>query len=184
MISGTLAKRYARALIGLSGSPMQRDRYLKDLETLAKASRTAVDGGTLASMLDAGHLSPTQRLGIGRALCQKAGADATVTKFMSLLVERGRVGGLVLIARHYRDLADEASGRVRAKVVSSSVLTSDAINKIKAAIAKATGKQVMLETAVDPALIGGLVTTVGSYTLDGSVRSSIARLRTTMHASN
>jgi F-type H+-transporting ATPase subunit delta len=180
-MNGSLAKRYARALIELASTPMQRDRYLKDLETLSAAVSISTDEGPLGAFLDAGHLSLKKRLGISRAVCQRAGADATVTKFMDLLVERGRVAGLVLIARHFRDLADEASGRVRANVKSAQPLTPDATSKIKTALAKATGKQVILETEVDAALIGGIVTTVGSYTLDRSVRASLARLRTNLH---
>ena len=181
MINGSLAKRYARALIELAPSPMQRDRFLKDLESLTQAVTLSGPEGHLGTFLDAGHLNIKKRLGISRAVCQRVGADATLVKFMDLLVERGRVSGLPLITRHFRDLADEASGRVRATVKSAKPLAPDATAKIKSALAKATGKQVILETEVDAALIGGLVTTVGSYTLDRSVKASLARLRSNLH---
>jgi F-type H+-transporting ATPase subunit delta len=40
-----------------------------------------------------------------------------------------------------------------------------------------TGKNVLLETKVDEALLGGAVTRIGSMVYDGSVRSQIERLR-------
>ena len=181
MISGTLAKRYARALIELAPSQMQRDRYLKDLESLSTAMQTPVEGSSLGKMLDAGYLSIDKRKGIAGAVCRKLGVDATVTKFVALLVKRNRAGGMVLIARHYRDLADEAAGRVRATVKSATPLSPDAVNRLSASLKQATGKQVILESQVDPSLIGGLVTSIGSYTLDRSVRASLTRLRTNLH---
>ncbi len=181
MISGSLAKRYARALIELAQSPMQRDRYLKDLEGLAAAMQAPLESGTLGKLLDAGHLSVAKRKGIAAAVGKRVGIDATVAKFLDLLVERGRAGGMVLIARHYRDLADEAAGRVRATVKSAKPLPADAVTKLTASLSKATGKKVLLEAEVDPELIGGLVTTIGSHTLDRSVRASLARLRTNLH---
>ena len=182
MIPGSLAKRYARALVELAPTPMQRDRFSKDLEGLAEAMSQPVDGGgNLGKLLDAGHISLAKRKGIADAVAKRVGVDPMVGKFVSLLVERGRIGGMVLIARHFRDMADEAAGRVRATVKSAKPLAPDAVSKIKTALGKATGKQVLLESEVDPSLIGGLVTTVGSYTLDRSVRASIARLRHNLH---
>lgn len=182
MIPGSLAKRYARALIELAPSPMQRDRFLKDLEGLAGAMSAPLESGNLGKLLDAGHISLKKRKGIAQAICKRVGVDATVQRFVDLLVERGRAGGMVLIARHYRDLADEAAGRVRATVRSAKPLAPDAVSRLTASLNKATGKQVLLETKVEPELIGGLVTTIGSYTLDRSVRASLARLRTNLQS--
>ena len=180
-MNGSLAKRYARALTELASSTMQRDRFLKDLETLTDAVTSNTDEGPLGAFLDAGHLSLTKRLDISRAICTRTGANGTIVKFMDLLVERGRVAGLPLITRHFRDLVDELEGRVRATVKSAHALTPDATEKIKVALAKATGKTFIIETAVDSELLGGIVTTVGSYTLDRSVRASLARLRSNLH---
>ncbi|HLT35576.1 MAG TPA: F0F1 ATP synthase subunit delta, partial [Enhygromyxa sp.] len=81
-----------------------------------------------------------------------------------------------------RDLADEAAGRIRATVKSATALDPAAQTRIKSALESATGKQVLLETAVDPELIGGLVAHVGSFTLDRSVRTSLDKLRSSLHA--
>ena len=48
---------------------------------------------------------------------------------------------------------------------------------MRRALAQRTGKQVIVETAVDPALIGGIVARVGDLVLDGSVRTQLADLR-------
>ena len=81
------------------------------------------------------------------------------------------------IARAYRRMADEAGGRVNAEITSATALPPDAVAKIKTALEKATGKQIVATTSVDPELIGGVVAKVGSYVVDGSVRTALAQMK-------
>ena len=72
---------------------------------------------------------------------------------------------------------------MRASVRSAKPLPMDASSRIKGALEKATGKKIILETSVDPELIGGLVAQVGSYTLDRSVKNSLEKLRGSLKGS-
>ena len=45
-----------------------------------------------------------------------------------------------------------------------------------------TNKQIMLETKVDPRLIGGVVTQVGGTVLDGSLKTQLEGLRSQLRA--
>lgn len=187
MISGSLAKRYARALLGLAETPALRDRYLQNLGDFTAACKThdlSDPSGEhdLIKVLAAGHHPLPKRRAVLHAVLQKIGADPNVRKFLELVLERGRISGIEQIYLHFRDLADEAAGRVRATVKSAVALDPAAQSRIKTALEKATGKQVLLETAVDPELIGGLVAHVGSITLDRSVRSSLDKLRSSLHS--
>ncbi len=175
MISGTLAKRYARALETLARSSAQRDAFLKNLEDFTRAAENA--DGKLLRALSAAHYPLSARQIIAVNIGAKVGFDPLVTKFMALLVARGRIHGIAQITRQYRDIVDLAANRQRASVRSAKALSSDAILRIKVALEKATNKQIILETSVDPDLIGGLVARVGSYTLDRSVKNSLDKLR-------
>ena len=182
MISGSLAKRYARALTQLASTPTQRDRYLSDLESFTKACRIHDPSDPsgerdLIKVLGAGHHTLAKRRAILQAVLARIGADANVKKFLELVLERGRISGIEQIYLHYRDLADEAAGRVRATVKTAAPLDPATTGRVKQALEAATGKQVLLETEVDAELIGGLVAHVGSFTLDRSVRSSLDKLR-------
>jgi F-type H+-transporting ATPase subunit delta len=187
MISGSLAKRYARALIELAGA-QQRDKYLQTLADFTATCKAKdpndpsghASEGQLLEVLGAGHHKMSQRKAILAAVLDRLGADATFKKFFELVLERGRISGTEQIYLHYRELADEAAGRVRAKVLSATALDAAATGRIKAALEQATGKQVLLETEVDPELIGGLVAHVGSHTLDRSVRTSLDKLRASL----
>jgi F-type H+-transporting ATPase subunit delta len=187
MISGSLAKRYARALLQLATTPAIRDRYLQNLADFTAACKTHDPSDPsgeldLIKVLAAGHHSLSSRRTILDMVLGRIGADANVRKFIELVLERGRISGIEQIYLHYRDLADEAAGRIRATVKSATALDPAAQTRIKSALESATGKQVLLETAVDPELIGGLVAHVGSITLDRSVRTSLDKLRSTLHA--
>ncbi len=187
MISGSLAKRYARALFGLAKTPVQRDKYLADLESFAAVCKTRNPNdpsgeSDLIKVLAAGHHKLSKRRGVLQAVLRRLGADATVVKFFELVLERGRITGVQQIHIQFRDFADAQAGRIRATVKTASKLDPSASARIKGALEKATGLQVLLETEVDPELIGGLVAEVGSITLDRSVRTSLDKLRTSLRS--
>jgi F-type H+-transporting ATPase subunit delta len=45
---------------------------------------------------------------------------------------------------------------------------------------KLSGRKVNLTVAVDPSLLGGAITQIGSMVYDGSLKTQLARLRKTM----
>ena len=58
-----------------------------------------------------------------------------------------------------------------------SPLTDDQQDRLAAALANATGKQVDLKVVVDPSVLGGLVATVGDTVIDGTVRTRLDQLK-------
>ena len=65
-------------------------------------------------------------------------------------------------------------------MTSATPLDAAAVGQVKSALEKSTGKQVILEQGVDPELIGGLVTQVGSFRLDRSVKTMLEQMRSTL----
>lgn len=185
MIPGILAKRYARALLELAGTDAQAesriDKFEKDIWNFAQACDSPdADGRPLWMTLDAARYPLSQREAVASAVAQRLGCDPTVGKFVEFVVQRGRASGIPQIARHYRELADERAGRVRATVTSAEPLDPGSVAKLKASLETATGKKVILDTAVDKELIGGLVTQIGSYTLDRSVVTQLENMRASL----
>ena len=64
-----------------------------------------------------------------------------------------------------------------AEVRSAVPLTDDQKHRLAAALANATGKQVVVKVIVDPSVLGGLVATVGDQVIDGTVRSRLDQLK-------
>lgn len=178
MIPGALARRYARALLGLAKSPIQRDKFAKDLTAVSKLVQQKDAAGTpVIAVLSANRFALADRKKLIGKLASRIAADPVVGKFLDVVLDRGRIDGLTEIAQAFARMSDEAAGRVQAQITSAAPLSSDALNRIKHALSSATGKQVVATTAVDPDLIGGVVAKVGSYVIDGSVRSTLAQLR-------
>ncbi|MCA9706823.1 MAG: ATP synthase F1 subunit delta [Myxococcales bacterium] len=183
MIPGSLARRYARALLGLAASGPQRDKFAKDLDAFAElCHRQDSNGIVVLSVLASERHSVDDRKKVVDRFLQRLGADPMLTKFLHYVLERGRFDGVPDIARAYRRMADQAAGRIDAEITSAVPLAPDALAQIKRALEQATGKQVIATTQVDPELIGGVVAKVGSYVVDGSVRTALAQLKTSLRS--
>lgn len=181
MIPGSLARRYARALILLADNAMQREAFARGLGDFAQAMECPDgSGSTLGGVLDSERYPLSERHNVLQAVCRRLGVDPTVAAFLRYVLDRGRIGGVEQMARFYNEMADEMAGRLHAAVRSAKPLPADAAAKIKSALERATGKTIILDASVEPELVGGVVTQVGSVVLDGSVKTQLQNLRNTL----
>ena len=180
MIPAMLARRYARALLQLADTPMQREIFGRDLSAFVRSASAPTDGAggaTLLFVLNFGIHKQSERRALLDQVLQRMNLDATVVKFIQLVFERGRIEGLAQIADGYTDQADALAGRMKATITSARPLATDSVAKLKAALERSTGKTILVDQKVDPSLLGGVVTQVGTYVFDGSVKSQLERMR-------
>lgn len=174
MIAGSLARRYARALIDVGtakGNYEQLGRQIDDLAAAYSASRDLVEALT-------NPVFPRpQRRAVLEAVLQRIGAHAETRNFALLLFDRERVPYLPAIARELRAMVDEKAGRVHATVTSARPLAPDHAMQIQQALEKATGRKVVMEKKEDASLLGGIVAQVGDTVYDGSVRTQLELMR-------
>jgi F-type H+-transporting ATPase subunit delta len=104
-------------------------------------------------------------------------ATPTTTQLVSMVVGSGRGRDLPAIVDKLVARAASAKDLAVAEVRSAVALTGDQQDRLKAALANATGKQVNLKVIVDPSVLGGLVATVGDTVIDGSVRTRVDQLK-------
>lgn len=98
-------------------------------------------------------------------------------RFALVVVEKRRQGLFREIALAYRDLLDQAAGRVRAQVTISHAPDAALQDEIRRGLEARLGKTVIPTFTVEPELLGGIVVRIGDEILDGSVRSRVAGLR-------
>lgn len=171
-----VARRYARALLDAAGA--QAETVLGQLEGVV----TFLDGqAELFAALSSPALARSQRMAVLDAvLAGSPGLSPLVGNLMKLLTDRNRFAILPFVTRQFRDLVDVRVGRVRGKVTSATKL-SDAQNEaLKKTIEKLTQRTVLLESKVDPALIGGAVAQIGSFVFDGSLKAQLAEMGRTL----
>jgi len=103
--------------------------------------------------------------------------NPTCQNFVYLLVDRKRITSLKVIMEQYAELVDQHLGRVRAEVTSARPLSAPQRMRLTPALAKSSGKQVILAERVDPSLIGGVIPRMSGKVIDGSVRPRLNALR-------
>src|SRR5438128_7838308 len=163
------ANRYARALIDVlypekaEAGHQQLQRFLSLLNDQPDARRF------LENPTPAGERRNRMLNEISRAL----NMDQRVANFIGILADRDRLSILEEIVQTYQKFLDEKLGIVRARVTAAQALDAGQQKELTARLEKATGKQIRMEVAVDPGLIGGVVAQVGSTIYDGSVRQQL-----------
>jgi F-type H+-transporting ATPase subunit delta len=171
MADGSLARRYARALIGLGEGQAGRDRLVGDLDRFAKVLETG--DGSLGAALNNPGIPVDQRRGVLDAVLARVELHPYVKNFVRLLLDKNRFMVLGDILQAAVEMADEQSGRVRAVVTTARKLDQDTMKTIQMALSKTTGKHVIARFRTNPHLIGGMVAKVGDTVYDASVRSRL-----------
>jgi F-type H+-transporting ATPase subunit delta len=175
-LGGSIARRYAKALfeIGVTEGEGASERFEQELGALARAYAGSTD---LRLALESPVVKSSEKQAILRAILPRVAPSLSVQRFAQLLLERGRIGFLAAIARAFRELVDARAGQVRATVTTAAALGAAELERVRRALEWRTGRKVLIETAVDPDLIGGIVARVGDLVLDGSVRTQLDDLR-------
>jgi F-type H+-transporting ATPase subunit delta len=171
---GSVARRYARALFGIG---VDAGRFEELGRELGEFAAVWTDSAELRQTLENPVFKTEQKRAVLQQILPRVAPTPEVQRFVLLLLDRRRIVLLPAIARAYQAMADEHVGRVRAQVTSAEPLTQVALDRVRRSLEQRTGKKVVMETAVDPELIGGLVARVGDLVLDGSVRTQLEDLR-------
>jgi F-type H+-transporting ATPase subunit delta len=66
---------------------------------------------------------------------------------------------------------------VRAEVTTAVPLSQDRAAQLEKRLAEMTGRRVTMTAKVDPSLIGGVVTRIGSTVYDGSVTTQLQKVK-------
>ncbi|HYG66624.1 MAG TPA: F0F1 ATP synthase subunit delta [Anaeromyxobacteraceae bacterium] len=174
MISGSIARRYAKALFSLAVEQGTVEGWNDRLQTLKDAVERSPD---LRDVLANPVYTREQRQAIAVQLAEALKLDPAPANLIAILAERNRLGHLGAIVDNFRELADAHLGRVRARVTSAVPLEPAAANAIAEKLSVATSRKIILDRTVDPAILGGVVAQVGSVVYDGSLRSQLEDLR-------
>ena len=172
-----LAVRYARALIAAFRDPRQAeavDRFLSELG--AAIDRSA----ELKAFLADPSVSASRRVGALRSMVREAGLPTELGNFLATLADHNRAASLPSIAQVYHEKREEAMGVVPAEVTTAGLLSEELKARAQAAVEGLTGRSVRLTCKVDPSLLGGVVTQIGSTVYDGSLRTQLSTLRRRM----
>jgi F-type H+-transporting ATPase subunit delta len=177
MITGSISRRYARALFGLAVESGRVEAMNEALAALKKAVDTSPE---LGDVLQNPVYTREQRRAVLEPLSRALGLPEEAQHLVFILGDRNRLGALGSVVDEFRQLADAELGRLRARVTSAVPLDDAAASAIAEKLSAATQKKVIVERVVDPAILGGVVAQVGSLVYDGSLRAQLDDLRKTL----
>jgi F-type H+-transporting ATPase subunit delta len=106
-----------------------------------------------------------------------SGADAHVLNLLRILTMKHRMHLIPAIAAEFERLLREARGVREATVTVARPVSEAERAEIAQRLGAALGKQVEIQTEVDPSIIGGIVIRVGDQLIDASVAGRLDRLR-------
>jgi F-type H+-transporting ATPase subunit delta len=164
---------YARALFEIAQAEGNIDTVENELFRMARAFES---NEQLRSTLTDTTIPADRRQSIIEQLLGGK-ASNTTTQLVSLVVGSGRSRDLPAIIDTLVKRASSEKKLEVAEVRSAVELTDDQQKRLAAALTKATGKQVNLKVVVDPAVMGGLVATVGDEVIDDTVRTRLEQLK-------
>jgi len=174
--SGAAAGRYARALFDVvrkeGGNLEQVEADLQQFVDLF------VEHPALASTLGNPAIPATKKQAVVKVLIERAGnLSPVLTKTILMLGERDRLMLLPGILRVYRDRLMDHQQVIRGDVTTAVALAPEKVRSLEQGLQQATGRKVILEAKVDPSIIGGVVTRLGSTVYDGSVTTQLQKMK-------
>jgi F-type H+-transporting ATPase subunit delta len=166
------ARRYAQAVFQIGLEHDNLEQWYDDLATMA----AALDDGELAAFLNAPQVTVDRKVEvISEALGDSVSPLAA--NLLALLASRGIASILPDLVESYQALLDDHRGIERAEVVSPVPLDDEQRRRVSDLLVGMVGKQVRLNSRVEPSILGGFVARVGDRVIDGSARTRLNQMR-------
>ncbi len=173
----SMAGRYAAALFEIA----KDDKQFAQVERDVKAFQGMLDGSEdLRRLVRSPVISAEDQATALAALLQKAEISGLTANFLSVIARNRRLFAVADMLKNFRALLARERGEVNADVASAHPLSTEQMNALKDTLKAQVGKDVQINTRVDPNLLGGLVVKVGSRMIDSSLRTKLNNLKVAM----
>ena len=179
--SKRLATVYAEALLNAAEQAGQVAQVLEEIDSLI--DDVFKDDRRLETLFAGAAVGRKARKeAIEKAFSGRA-CDV-VYKFLLVLNDHDRLDLIRPVRRAVHELNDERARRLRVLVYSAVPLSDEFKGRVAATVQERFHLEPVLETYVDPALLGGLKLRIGDNVYDATVRTRIDNLRTQLIASS
>lgn len=168
------AARYASALFDVAIKESNPEQAGTDLTAFAELLRTHAE---LQKVLVNPAVPAQKKRDLVQQLLDRGRLASPVGKLMLLLAERDRFELLPDVVDVYRTRLMEHMNVINAEITTAAPLSPDETARLQQRLAASTGRTVTVTTTVNPEIIGGVVTRIGSTVYDGSVATQLAAMR-------
>ena len=173
MISVTLARRYARALLHLAQKQHSLDQAGTELREVAALARR---DARVRRFFETPGISRSEKIAFLES-AWKPRLSRPVYGLLMVLLRRRRLDHLLVIADEFQKLGEEAKGLSRVRVRTAVPLSESQAGALTRALAARTGRTIVLTREVDPSVIGGAVVALDHHVIDGTLATELWRIR-------
>lgn len=176
-IQASLAGRYAMALFELARDEKRLDAVSA---SLAKLKSALAESDELRRLTTSPLVSRDEATAAAAAAARIMDLDPLTAKFLGVLAQNRRLSQLGQVIKAFGTLAARHRGEITAEVTSAHPLSDDQVSALRAKLKSQLGRDVSIDLAIDPAILGGLIVKVGSQQTDGSIRTKLNTLANAM----
>ncbi|MBL8149851.1 MAG: F0F1 ATP synthase subunit delta [Blastocatellia bacterium] len=171
----TIANRYAKALADIA---IEKGEHREIQEELAEFVRLMQESQELREVFSNPTISQQQQRQVLGAISELAKPKLTTNRFLNVLLDNHRLQNLPEIYQAFSKAVDERLNIVSASITTATALAEAEQQALTEQLKKVTGKEIRAKFQVDPSIIGGVITHIGSQIYDGSIRNQLEMLKT------
>ncbi len=168
-----LHKRYAKALLALTGENHILERSYADMRLIYKVFS---ENKPLAAILK----SPVTRLSKKNKIIARlfeTRVHPLILKYMQIITRKQRGFMLEGIAAAYLEVYKEHLGIEQVKVITAVPMDDDLRHKAMAAARRITDHEIEFDEQVNPEILGGFILRIGEKQYNASVHDRLAKLK-------
>ena len=167
---------YAEALFEAAREREELEAVVNELQEFVEALR---ENEELRLFFYGGQVAEREKRRAIDALTEDMALSAR--NFLKVLSDNGREEILEEALLRYGELVKEHLGRVEVEVATAVELSEDELDRIRERLGRVLeGREVILQTRVDPDLLGGAIFRFGGRMVDSSIRGQLQSLREEM----
>lgn len=174
MNTGIIASRYATALLRFGD---ERDEAVVVLVEAKKLLGVLTELPELRKVLSDQVSVPSPKKASLLLTALGGQCSGTMSSFLSLVVRNGREGDLHFILRDYVDMYYKSRGIRFGTMTTAFEAPGELIEKTRTLVQDLYGGTFILDSKVDPSIIGGFILSMEDFRIDASVATQLRTLR-------
>lgn len=170
MRGARVAKRYARALLGLSEDRRQLETWGGELERLGRATAAP----EIATLLAAPEATLAARIEAMKKIAERLELSYPLQSLAVVVARHGRITDLRAISDSYQEQLDDLMGRARANLTFARQPAAHEVAAVVSGLEAVSRKAIIATVKVDEALLGGVVAELEGKIYDGSLAARLS----------
>jgi len=175
------ARRYAEALADVSTAHNQTDAVMQELKQFVDLYTSSAD---LSGFFPNSRISQADKLKVLNAIISRLRVSQTTANLFRLLLKHYRLQSISFVCQEFQREINKRRGIVSAEITTAGPVGAAERDLIIGRLKAVTGKEVQANFKIDPSLIGGAITRIGSVVFDGSIRTQLQTIKQKMAASS